>query len=309
MGGTSGVEGRVVRADCRSGCSRVVPAAIVVSRADIFVPPYCATIFYKQIGGHFEGPMMADQNIMCEVEIQPDIQECVEIEAIPVDMHDSVETIVECGEPMIPMQSLEGRDIILEAQEEIIDDSGDPLNLYDVPVPDGSDIYIESSPGPSKRKKNSPQDYGFDNEIVLGDMHIESRPRKWEQKQVQIKTMEGEFSVTMWASGASDGTSRGGKQMLAAPPDPSWPRRDSLVLLLRVAIFPQGQFEGTRGDSRPIPDGSGGFDGVFRRVRGRFLAESRGKPRGLAAITSFLPFLLNGCICGRRHGRLRGFIS
>lgn len=31
-----------------------------------------------------------------------------------------------------------------------------------------------------------------------------SKPRRWEQKQVQIKTMEGEFSVTMWASGGSD---------------------------------------------------------------------------------------------------------
>lgn len=154
---------------------------------------------------------MADhQNIMCEVEIQPDIQECVEIETIPVDMHDTVETIVECGDPIIPMQSLEGRELILEAQEEIIDDSGDPLNLYDVPVPDASDIYIESSPGPSKRKKNPMKSRGIfsrrDNEMMLGDMHMEqAKPRKWEQKQVQIKTMEGEFSVTMWASGTSDG--------------------------------------------------------------------------------------------------------
>lgn len=155
---------------------------------------------------------MADhQNIMCEVEIQPDIQECVEIETNPVDMSDSCETIVECGEPMMSMQSLEGRDIILEAQEEIIDDSGDPLNLYDVPVPDSSDLYVEyveSSPGPSKRKKIV-KSRGVlsrrENENLLSDMHVETRPRKWEQKQVQIKTMEGEFSVTMWASGASDG--------------------------------------------------------------------------------------------------------
>jgi len=28
--------------------------------------------------------------------------------------------------------------------------------------------------------------------------------RKWEQKQVQIKTLEGEFSVTMWASGTEE---------------------------------------------------------------------------------------------------------
>ncbi|XP_054746432.1 polycomb protein PHO-like [Anastrepha obliqua] len=35
-------------------------------------------------------------------------------------------------------------------------------------------------------------------------MEEHAKPRRWEQKQVQIKTMEGEFSVTMWASGNSD---------------------------------------------------------------------------------------------------------
>ncbi|KAF5283112.1 hypothetical protein FQA39_LY17419 [Lamprigera yunnana] len=152
---------------------------------------------------------MAEQYIKCEVDMQPDIQECVEIEAIPVDMPDTVDGIVECGEPIIPMQSLEDRDIILEAQEEIIDETGDPLNLYDVPVPDASDIYVESSPGPSaKRKKASSirnRSLLLKNEAMLcGEIPMETKPRKWEQKQVQIKTMEGEFSVTMWASGASD---------------------------------------------------------------------------------------------------------
>lgn len=43
------------------------------------------------------------------------------------------------------------------------------------------------------------------------------KPRRWEQKQVQIKTMEGEFSVTMWASGASD------EDSLSNPePDPDY---------------------------------------------------------------------------------------
>ncbi|KAM7341337.1 pleiohomeotic isoform 1-T2 [Cochliomyia hominivorax] len=39
-----------------------------------------------------------------------------------------------------------------------------------------------------------------------GEVKMEetTKPRRWEQKQVQIKTMEGEFSVTMWASGISD---------------------------------------------------------------------------------------------------------
>lgn len=156
---------------------------------------------------------MADQHVMCEVEIQPDIQECVEIESIPVDMPCDNDTIVECV-PMISLQALDGRDdIILEPQEEIIDDTGDPLSVYDeIPVPDATDIYVESSPGPSKRRKNiSVKSKGMltsrrDHEMMgLGDMQMEVKSRKWEQKQVQIKTMEGEFSVTMWASGTDDG--------------------------------------------------------------------------------------------------------
>ena len=42
-----------------------------------------------------------------------------------------------------------------------------------------------------------------DSEIPLNELFIapSMTPRRWEQKQVQIKTLEGEFSVTMWASG------------------------------------------------------------------------------------------------------------
>lgn len=42
-------------------------------------------------------------------------------------------------------------------------------------------------------------------------MHIaiprftDTKPKKWEQKRVQIRTLEGEFSVTMWATGTDDG--------------------------------------------------------------------------------------------------------
>uniref|UniRef100_A0A1A9WQC2 C2H2-type domain-containing protein n=1 Tax=Glossina brevipalpis TaxID=37001 RepID=A0A1A9WQC2_9MUSC len=45
---------------------------------------------------------------------------------------------------------------------------------------------------------------------IMTDEH--ARPRRWEQKQVQIKTMEGEFSVTMWASGISDDDASNGDQ-------------------------------------------------------------------------------------------------
>ncbi|XP_067614021.1 polycomb protein PHO-like [Eurosta solidaginis] len=43
------------------------------------------------------------------------------------------------------------------------------------------------------------------------------KPRRWEQKQVQIKTMEGEFSVTMWASGNSDDESSNPEQRAVFP--------------------------------------------------------------------------------------------
>lgn len=45
-------------------------------------------------------------------------------------------------------------------------------------------------------------------------MHIaiprfsDTKPKKWEQKRVQIPTLEGEFSVTMWATGTDDGEFR-----------------------------------------------------------------------------------------------------
>lgn len=43
--------------------------------------------------------------------------------------------------------------------------------------------------------------------IELDNINIiepEAKSRRWKQRQVQIKTMEGEFSVTMWASSETD---------------------------------------------------------------------------------------------------------
>lgn len=43
--------------------------------------------------------------------------------------------------------------------------------------------------------------------IELENINIiepEAKSRRWKQRQVQIKTMEGEFSVTMWASSETD---------------------------------------------------------------------------------------------------------
>ncbi|XP_011495741.1 PREDICTED: transcriptional repressor protein YY1-like isoform X2 [Ceratosolen solmsi marchali] len=175
---------------------------------------------------------MASSDMITEVEIQPDIQE-VEIESIPVEIPcETVETtIVESEDEevqqhqqhhqhhqaMITLQALPeaGREeeIILQTQEEIV--GGDPLSVYDqIPVPDQSDIYVESSPGPSRtitKKKarksagsTATQRFRPQEHAIFTEMPSETKARKWEQKQVQIKTLEGEFSVTMWASGTDD---------------------------------------------------------------------------------------------------------
>ncbi|XP_012217057.1 transcription factor YY2 isoform X2 [Linepithema humile] len=154
---------------------------------------------------------MASSDIITEVEIQPDIQE-VEIETIPVEIPcETVETTIEGedAQPMIALQPLPepGREeIILQTQEEIV--GADPLNVYDqIPVPE-ADIYVESSPGPSRKATKKARKSGGTrfraSDHIFTEMAPETKARKWEQKQVQIKTLEGEFSVTMWASGTDD---------------------------------------------------------------------------------------------------------
>lgn len=59
-------------------------------------------------------------------------------------------------------------------------------------------------------KGKSPSIINNNNNAILSNKYLSGGSmsgsnRKWEQKQVQIKTLEGEFSVTMWASGADDG--------------------------------------------------------------------------------------------------------
>ncbi|RLU16535.1 hypothetical protein DMN91_010603 [Ooceraea biroi] len=173
---------------------------------------------------------MASSDIITEVEIQPDIQE-VEIETIPVEIPcETVETTIEGedGQPMIALQPLPepGREeIILQTQEEIV--GADPLSVYDqIPVPE-NDIYVESSPGPSRKaakkaRKSGGTRFRASDHAIFGEMATETKARKWEQKQVQIKTLEGEFSVTMWASGTDDGS-----VLLAPDPDVDVPDEGS----------------------------------------------------------------------------------
>uniref|UniRef100_A0AAZ1XZD6 C2H2-type domain-containing protein n=1 Tax=Oreochromis aureus TaxID=47969 RepID=A0AAZ1XZD6_OREAU len=148
--------------------------------------------------------------------------EIVELHEIEVE---TIETTVvgDDGEhqPMIALQPLDTDDpnsihphqevILVQTREEVVGEDDSELHTDDgfedqilIPVPAVEEDYIEqtlvtvagkSSSTGRMKKAGSGKKSGKKSYLSGGEMG-----RKWEQKQVQIKTLEGEFSVTMWAS-------------------------------------------------------------------------------------------------------------
>ncbi|XP_061599011.1 transcriptional repressor protein YY1a [Cololabis saira] len=145
--------------------------------------------------------------------------EIVELHEIEVE---TIETTVvgEDGEhqPMIALQPLDDPHhlhpqevILVQTREEVVGEDDSELHADDgfedqilIPVPAVEEDYIEqtlvavagkSSSAGRMKKSGSGKKSGKKSYLSGGEMG-----RKWEQKQVQIKTLEGEFSVTMWAS-------------------------------------------------------------------------------------------------------------
>ncbi len=148
-----------------------------------------------------------------EVEIQDvgDIQvQEVEVEQIPVEMPiETVETeeTIEV-QPMIALQPLPepaSEEIVLQTSEEVVGDGLVYVDTIPVPAPEVEISTEDMSPirrgkgGKKKGKSKNISELVGDSEsdVSFGD----GPARKWEQKQVQIKTLDGEFSVTMWATG------------------------------------------------------------------------------------------------------------
>lgn len=156
----------------------------------------------------------------------------IEVETIPVE---TIETTVvdeddelededdDDDQPMIALQPLDDPNsihhhhqevILVQTREEVVGGDDSDLHgdggyedqiLIPVPAPVMDDEYIEqtlvtvagkSSVGRMKRGGGSGKKTGKKSYLT----NTEPSGRKWEQKQVQIKTLEGEFSVTMWAS-------------------------------------------------------------------------------------------------------------
>ncbi|XP_052768526.1 transcriptional repressor protein YY1-like isoform X2 [Mya arenaria] len=138
-----------------------------------------------------------------EVEIQE-----VEIETVPVDLPiETVETSDNTIEvqPMIALQPLPEtghEEIVLQTREEVVGDLvGDGMT---VPAPDielVTEDVTTSRKGKGGKKKSARSKFISNTGLNELGLDMPTTNKKWEQKQVQIKTLEGEFSVTMWASG------------------------------------------------------------------------------------------------------------
>lgn len=115
-------------------------------------------------------------------------------------------------QPMIALQPLaepEREEVVVQTSEEVIEESRQS-DLHDVVASSPSRNKRKTRPGRSKAAGKVGRNQGTrgsgrgGNAAKKGGENEDGEhkgTRKWEQRQVQIKTLEGEFSVVMWASG------------------------------------------------------------------------------------------------------------
>ena len=140
---------------------------------------------------------------------------------ISMGIHTGLDMPVECVQevvtdstfPMCDSQIIYGDELIVSSEdvpqsEEIVGNVDDHLvGLYDgVPVPIPNDLDSNEL----RKFVRKPQKLRRKHDIFddFDSTKIRNSHGTWQQKQVSIKTLEGEFSVTMWASGVDDGMVR-----------------------------------------------------------------------------------------------------
>ena len=99
------------------------------------------------------------------------------------------------GQPVISFLPEPGREEIVFGHHVVAEQQELP---YEIPVPiiDNAEMHVRKTNvnrRPVHKRKRDEEGAGYSNS-----------GQKWQQKQVQIKTLEGEFSVTMWSSGGVD---------------------------------------------------------------------------------------------------------
>ncbi|XP_050678289.1 transcriptional repressor protein YY1-like isoform X2 [Leptidea sinapis] len=165
---------------------------------------------------------MMNQEIMCEVEIgthggmveiDGDDHVGVKYEEIETGQYEEYITddqYEEVEEQVIGMQHLEevgSEEVILPgmASEEVLNNS--EISYTPVFTPASTSNNNRGRGRPKTNTTPTIQHLMPIGEVPMGLVENNTNrgtTRRWEQKQVQIKTMEGEFSVTMWATGEDD---------------------------------------------------------------------------------------------------------
>ena len=226
-----------------SGC--YLPSQDLFGELDWTGPPGCPPVLYNmassEVSFHLQTPtpsmamtMMTMNMQVSEVlgyseeivgsedmmEGQLDLPvECVQVLRHPLPKIKPIafqETIVTDSSFHLGDQIIYGDELIVTSEdvpqsEEIVGggpDSDPYVGLYEsVPIPNidsGNKFGVNSFVG-SKKQKNSGSKVKREFDLESLSEGRLKNSASWQQKQVSIKTLEGEFSVTMWASGADDG--------------------------------------------------------------------------------------------------------
>uniref|UniRef100_A0A336M093 CSON013829 protein n=1 Tax=Culicoides sonorensis TaxID=179676 RepID=A0A336M093_CULSO len=187
---------------------------------------------------------MSDQDIVCEVEVPGDNSDIIDTfdtmyEVIVADdQYEEVVCETEDSQDLL-LQAVDDQSIMLHSEldlhhsEEVLDD---PMQVYES-MPSPNSIYLEPPPSTlptslinnsitsapnnqvsgGKNRRKSKQIKREEIKLEPGEIPLDDNSRTttttfnngksrrhWAQKKVQIKTMEGEFSVVMWSSGANN---------------------------------------------------------------------------------------------------------
>ena len=88
------------------------------------------------------------------------------------------------------------QEIILQTQEEVIGAGGEEYAGNEIAIPiDDANLIATIDQATTSASKRSRKSGANSRKVQLSTTQPHGRARKWEQKQVQIKTLEGEFQV------------------------------------------------------------------------------------------------------------------
>lgn len=152
---------------------------------------------------------IVEESLVCEVPLNTTTEDAI-------DLNDSFFM----NQPLVALQPVMNDaddDLTIEITDEVIDESNYEIpNIAEEQEISSSCSLISSNTNTAKavstkneskkrktkgvKQKNSKKSKPITNNEDEVASEIDS-PRKWEKKKVQIKTLEGEFSVTVWASG------------------------------------------------------------------------------------------------------------